>query len=242
MELKMIWSTIVALAMVCAVGCGGDDQEDSTAPVEATTPPSTLTKEDLLAQGDGICAEVNAALGSLTSTEAGAAARVAQEAGLYEGMVERLKGLGTPDDATGYDEFVDAADALAQAQSDAALAAARGDTTALQAAESEASSALASFQSAADAYGFEKCGEAPSAPPATMGTGTATEPEASEPVEDEAEVTPEAEPELEAPETGGAGSTQEGEAGGGASAGGGTSGGAVEGSDGGEGSGGIGPG
>lgn len=236
-----IWlPVVVALGGLGVVGCGGGgDEAETTAPVTTTTPIATLTKEDLLAQGDAVCAEVNAAVGSVSSTNADTAARVAQEAGLYEGMVERLKGLGMPDDATGYEEFIGAADALAGAQGDAALAAARGDTTALQAAESEASSALASFQSAAQAYGFEDCGEAPSAPATSTGTTVPSESESPGGIEEE-EVAPEAEAETEVeveptPETGGA------EEGGGAAPGGGTSGGGTEESGGGS-SGGIGPG
>jgi len=110
--------------------------------------------------------------------------------------------------------------------------------TGLEAAESNASAALASFQEEAKEYGFKECGEGPSAPsaaaaPEAGGTGSAEAPE-----ESEAEaVEPEAEPAPEpAPETGGAGGgTAEGGGGGtaGGSEGGGTSGGE---------SGGIGPG
>jgi hypothetical protein len=232
------WLAMVSALALLVTGCGGDDDE-TTAPSVATTPTTpTLSKDELIEQGDAICGEVNAAVGTVASGDSEAAAQVAQEADLYEGMVERLKGLGTPDDTTGYEEFIGAADALAQAQSDAALAAARGDTTALQAAESDASSALASFQSAADAYGFEECGEEPSAPATSAGTTSPAEAEGAEAPEEEA--APEAAPEEEvAPETGGAGSAEEG---GGAGAGdGGTEGGGTE-SSGGGGSGGIGPG
>jgi len=224
---------LVALAIA---GCGGDDDGDSTAapPVETIEATTALSKEELLAQGDAICAEVNAAVGTVGSTSS-ATAQAAQVADLYNGMVERLKGLGAPsDDSTGYPEFIAAAEELAQAESDAGLAAERGEEEA--SAESEASSALASFQSAATAYGFEQCGEAPSAPvPGTAGeeAGGEEAPEAGE-----EEVAPEVEEEV-APETGGGAVEEEG-AGGGAGVGGGTGGGS-EGSGGGS-SGGIGPG
>jgi hypothetical protein len=237
MKARALLAVVPVLSLV-AVGCGGGGDDETSAPtVAATAEPTTLTKAELLEQGDAICAEVNAAVGTVSSSSTEPASRVAQEANLYEGMVERLKGLGTPDDATGYEEFIGAADALAQAQSDAALAAARGDSAGLQAAESEASSALASFQSAADVYGFEECGEAPSAPTTPAGTAPASESEGAEIAEEE-EAAPEgeAEAEPEPEETGGAGSTE----GGGAETGGGTSGGGTESSGGG--SGGIGPG
>jgi len=234
-----IWLPLVlALGILGAAGCGGgDDGEETVAPAtEATT--AALTKEELLTQGDAICAEVNAAVGTVSSTASAGAAQVAQEADLYGGMVERLKALGTPDEATGYEEFIGAADALAKAESDAALAAARGDSAGLQAAQSESSAALSSFQSAAQAYGFEDCGEEPSAPSTTTGAGSGSgEAEGGEGFE---EAAPEGEVEEVTPETGGAGTAEE-EAGGGAGTGGGTSGGGTESGSGG-GSGGIGPG
>src|SRR5262245_62969899 len=118
------FAAVVPCAALLLSGCGGggDETTDTTAPAAAA--PSTLTKSDLLTQGDAICAEVNAAVGTISSTSAEGASRVAQEADLYGGMVERLRGLGEPDETTGYEEFISAADELAQAQDDAALAAA----------------------------------------------------------------------------------------------------------------------
>jgi uncharacterized membrane protein YgcG len=233
------YSGALALTVLALAGCAGNDGDDTTAPVAAPVETTAaLSKEELIAQGDAICAEVNAAVGTLASSDATGGAT--QAADLYGGMVERLVDLGAPsDDTGGYPEFIAAAEGLGQAESDVQLAAERGEDAALVTAETEASSALASFQSAATTYGFEQCGEGPSAPvPGSGGVPTETEAEPSEGVEEEAE---EAAPEEEAEqapeaEAGGAGTG----AGGGAEAGGGTGGG--EGSGGGESSGGIGPG
>ena len=222
----------VLLILGLFAGCGGGDDGGETtaaAPVETTT-PTALTKAELVAQGDAICAEVNAAVGSLSASETEASGQAGQEADLYSGMIERLKALGEPsDDASGYAEFIAAGEDLAQAESNASLAAERGEEEALSAAQSEVSSALASFQTAASSFGLEKCAEAPSAPTPSSGSEEATE-EPAEAIEEEA--APE-EVEVE-PETGGA------EEGGGATAGGeeGTGGGGEAGG----GSGGIGPG
>jgi hypothetical protein len=244
MRRRSLFAAAVPIAALVIAGCGGGGGEttDTTAAAPVTTP--TLTKADLLKQGDAICAEVNAAVGTLAESSTEGASRVAQEADLYKGMVERLKGLGTPEEPEGYDQFMTAADELAQAQSDAALAAARGEAEGLETAETEASTALSSFQSAASEYGFEDCSEAPSAPVPTSGaqapsgeaeseTGGVEEEAAPEAVEEEA--APEAVEEEAAPETetGGAGSTE---------AGGGTAGGGGEAGGGGSSSGGIGPG
>jgi hypothetical protein len=237
MRVWILLPALLALAMLGITGCGGGSGDESTAaaPLE-TTAPAQLSKEDLITQGDAICAEVNAAVGTVSSTSGDATSQTTQAADLYSGMVDRLKSLGTPDDTAGYPEFIAAAEALSQAESDVSLAAERGESAGLESAESEASSARTSFQLAAQSYGFEDCGEGPSAPvPTTAAPPTSSESAPTESAEEEAPA-PEAEAAPE--ETGGAGSV---EAGGAGSAGGGTAGGGTEGG-GGSSSGGIGPG
>lgn len=233
---------ILLLVALALAGCGGGGDDDSTAaaPAATTEAPAALSKEELIAQGDAICAEVNAAVGTVGSTSSGASDQAGQVASLYDGMVERLQGLGAPsDDSTGYPEFIAAAEQLSQAESNVSLAAGRADEEALASAEAEASSALSSFQSSAVAFGFEQCGEAPAAPAPSGAGEEASGEESLEGVEEEAEeAAPEEEAEV-APETGG-GAVEEESAGGGAGVGGGTEGGG--GSAGGGSSGGIGPG
>jgi hypothetical protein len=190
-------------------GCGGGGGGDTTAAAPVTTEETTptLSKDELISQGDAICAEVNAAVGTVVSSETETSDQVSQVSDLYSGMVERLQGLGTPDEAAGFEEFAEAADKLAQAASDAALASARGDEEALSTSQSEVDSALVSFQEAASAYGFEDCSEAPSAPEVTAPGGAGGEEEvAPEEVAPEEEAAPEeVAPEEVAPEAGGTG-------------------------------------
>jgi hypothetical protein len=226
----------VTVMLLAGCGGGGDETTESApAPTALTTP--ALTRDELIEQGDAICAEVNAAVGTVGASSAETGSPAGQAADLYSGMVDSLKNLGAPQEGAGYAEFVTAAEALATAEDEVKLASERGDTAALESAEANASSALASFQSAADEYGFEECSEGPSAPSAAAApeageAGSAETPEAVEPeaVEPEPEVAPEP-----APETGGAGGAVEegGGTGGGTEGGGGTTGGE---------SGGIGPG
>jgi hypothetical protein len=228
---------LLPLAALALTGCGGGGGEETTAASVPTVEESpSLSKQELIQQGDAICAEVNAAVGTVDASEAGTADQVSQAADLYSGMVERLKGLGTPEEDAGYAEFTAAADALAQAESDAQLASERGDEAALAEAESEAEASLEAFEEAAGSYGFEDCSEAPSAPSVVSPAGGGEEAEGEEvevPAEVEEEVVPEEAPAEEAPaEEGGAGGT----AGGGTGAGGGEEGG------GGGSAGGIGPG
>jgi uncharacterized membrane protein YgcG len=220
------------LAALAIAGCGGDDggEETATTPAVTTTAAPSLSKEELIAQGDAICAEVNAALAAVSANTASADSQVTQVADLYIGMVESLRGLGTPDgDDAGYDEVMSAADDLAQAESDAKLADERGDSAALSTAQTEATSAVIAFQGAAATYGFQSCSQGPGvsatapSPPTTPTTPTTPSTTPTTPAP--------------APNTGGAGGTA-GSTGGG-SAGGGTGSG---GSTGGGSSGGIGPG
>jgi hypothetical protein len=208
---------IVALLVALAVaGCGGgDDSTESTATAVETTP--TLSKVELISQGDAICAEVNAAVGAAAGSEAEVPEQTAQVSNLYIGMVDSIKRLGTPDDDAGYADFIAAAEELAETESEAKLASEREDTAAIGEAATRTAPALEEFQSAAGQYGFEDCGEEPTAlAPSSPGSGVAPVEEGGvevAPEVEEEEVAPEeVAPEEVAPETGGAGGGVEEEA------------------------------
>jgi hypothetical protein len=240
--MRVRYALIVApIAIAFLAGCGGGGGEDSTESTATTAAaPRTLSKAELIEQGDAICGEVNAAVGGVGSSSTENSSPASQAASLYSGMVASLNNLGTPQETEGYAEFSSAAEELAKAEDEVKLASERGDTAGLEAAESSASEALTSFQNAASEYGFKDCSEGPSAP-ATSGPSSESaeaeaggeEAEAVEPEVVEPEVEAEAAPEEVAPETGGAGGTAEGGGTPGAPEGGGAPGGS---------SGGIGPG
>jgi hypothetical protein len=172
---------LLSLAPVLvAVGCGGgDDSTPTTIPAATTGTPKQLSKEQFIAQGDGFCAEVNAALGGL-SGDAGSDA--AQAASLYKGLLEHLRGLGTPDDETGLNEFLSAGDDLVSAEEAADQAVQDNNDAALASAESDAASAQSAFSSAASSYGFEECGQGPNAPSTSASGTTPVIPTATTPV------------------------------------------------------------
>jgi hypothetical protein len=227
--------SLTALLALVAAGCGGGGGGETTASTEKTVETTpTLTKAELISQGDAICAEVNAAVGSVGSSAADTKSQVEQVANLYTGMVSSLSRLGTPkEDSAGYAEFISAAEELAKVEGEAKLAAEREDTAALGEVATKATPTLEGFETTAAVYGFEKCSEGPSTPTAPPTSGSA--PEAEEggvevaPEVEEEEVAPEeVAPEEVAPETGGAGGGVEEaapEEGGGESGGGGTGGG-----------------
>src|ERR1044072_9616547 len=150
---RLLFTAALPLAALAIAGCGGGD-DDSTESVPVATIPTTtaLTKEELIAQGDAICAEGNAAIGSLGSSESPAAGgATGQAANLYVGMVESLKRLGPAEETTGYPEFSAAADELSQAEGEMKVAAERGSSAEPAPAETSGSAALESFQAEAEA-------------------------------------------------------------------------------------------
>ncbi|HEY1854099.1 MAG TPA: hypothetical protein VGG40_05875 [Solirubrobacterales bacterium] len=210
------------------VGCGGGGGETSEATqAKKQEAPPALTKTEFIARGDGICGEVNSAVGSIDTSEVETASseRAADVASLYSGMIERLIELGAPAEKDGYAEFSEAAEELGKVEGEVSTAAEGEESAALEEASGEAVPALESFQNAAAVYGFESCSEGPQAPTSATGAGApggaeiapeegGLEPEVEEEFIPEEEVAPEEEfvPEEEvAPETGGAGGVGEGE-------------------------------
>src|SRR4051794_23428998 len=154
-----------------ATGCGGGSDSTPTSITPTVKTPSKLSKADFIKQADGYCAEVNAALGSISASSSSAAG---QRSELYSGLMQHLRGLGTPDDQAGLDEFLSAGDAVASAEKSEVDATTSGDDAALTSAQSDAASAQSRFASAATAYGFKECGQGPSTP-----SGVATAPSAA---------------------------------------------------------------
>src|SRR3954453_16963314 len=86
------FSCLLAFAALAALaGCGGGGDETTESTAAPTTEAASLTKADLIAQGDAICAEVNAAVGSAGATEAETATSSTQVPSLYVGMVQDIE-------------------------------------------------------------------------------------------------------------------------------------------------------
>ena len=59
------------LAVLALAGCGGGGSSTTSSEPATTETKPTPSKAQLIAQGDGICAEVNAAVGSVAASESG---------------------------------------------------------------------------------------------------------------------------------------------------------------------------
>jgi hypothetical protein len=216
----LILGALVALA-IAGCGGGGDETETTTPTVEE---PTALTRDELIEQGDGVCAEVNAAVGALSGSETPESTpgdSTEKVANLYIGMVERLQDLGAPEgEEADYAKFMEAGEELAKVEGEAKLAAEREDVAAMEEKGQEAAAALESFQSQAAIYGFEDCSDEPGLPTPAGGGGATPGGEEFEGEVEEGGIEPEyveppAEEEISppgeevAPETGGAGGSPE---------------------------------
>jgi hypothetical protein len=164
-----------AAAGLLAAGCGGDDSPPITTVEGATGDqgPTALKKPALIAQGDGVCAEANAALSALDAGTAGSDPKLqaTQELQITRSQLESLQSLTPPDqDRSALDRFLGALQDQVDALGSKKAAVDEGSDTAT--AEAEVSDAGARAQAAAQAYGFKDCANAAQAP--TGDTGTAT--------------------------------------------------------------------
>lgn len=241
---KTILLLLAVLTALLVAGCGGGGGETTDTTAATVEEPAKLSKAELIEQGDGICAETNAAVGVLggSETETSSTEQDEKVANLYTGMIESLQELNAPEGAeSAYSEFMEAGEELAKVEGEVKLAAEREDIAALEEAKIASAPQLEEFQERAADYGFKDCSEGPGAPTAAGSPG-ATSPEAggeeAESFEEEGGVEPELEEEVApeeeiapeeevAPETGGAGGGAEvapegggGETGGGSESGG----------------------
>ena len=123
--------------------CGGGDDEETPAPAATTTTTEetvALTTNELINQGDEVCAEANAALGSIETSTADETTKSSQISDIYDGIAQQLGELGTPTDGDPPTDVIAAAQDLADGT---------GSTT--------------EFTTAAEEYGFGDCAEAPEA-------------------------------------------------------------------------------
>jgi hypothetical protein len=141
---RLLGTTLVVAALGFGISaCGGGDDEETPAPTATTTTTEetvALTKDDLISQGDDVCAEANAALGSIASSTADDTTKSSQVSDIYDGIAQQLGDLGTPTDGDPPTDVISTAGDLAN-----------GTGT------------VEEFTAAAEEYGFTDCAQAPEA-------------------------------------------------------------------------------
>lgn len=159
---RLLGASFAVLALGAGIAaCGGGDEEEPAAPATTTTGATetvALTTAALIDEGDAICAEVNAALGSIAASTADETTKSSQITDIYDGLAERFGQLGTPSDGEPPTEVIAAARDLADGSTD-----------------------TSAFTAAAEEYGFTDCAEEPEAvtyspdPAGPESTSTGTE-------------------------------------------------------------------
>ena len=178
MRSRLIYLALPALVLLAllASGCGGGGSSSTTtAKKPKVEEKPQLSKAEFITQGDGVCGEVNTAIGSVSESAAETSSQTTQTANLYIGMVESLQRLGRPSPATGYSEFMGAAEKLAQVEGQIKKASEAEEIETLETASQEAVPAVEEFQSEAAVYGFSDCSEGPHAPEAAPESTGGTE-------------------------------------------------------------------
>ena len=204
-----------ALAAALLAGCGGGSGSTESTAATTTATTAALSKAELIEQGDAICAEVNAAVGTVGSRAAPKPSSQVRQVG--RPLQRHGRQPEEARDAAGNGRILANSSPPPKNLRGGGRSQTRSRArrhSGLAAAETNASAALASFQAAAQEYGFKECTEGPQRADHECrreagGTGSAEAPEEpeAEAVAPEAEAEPAPEP---APETGGAGGATEG--------------------------------
>src|SRR5262245_26314791 len=185
-----------ALSAGVIAACGGDDEDPITPVTTQTQEAEALSQSEFISEADDICEEANIAVANLTDTSAtGTSSASKQEREIVEGLLDQIQDLQAPDqDQTTLNDFIDSLEKLLDNLESQGLAADRGDTDSLAQLEAEESTIRGEMLSAADEYGFKKCGtegESTTTGTGTGTTGTGTDTGTTAPTAPAAPVTPE---------------------------------------------------
>ncbi|MDX6633550.1 MAG: hypothetical protein QOG09_823 [Solirubrobacterales bacterium] len=166
-------AALLALSSLALAACGGDNGVPITSFPTPTVATQALTKTDYIAQADAVCAEANAALGSLPATDA--ATLATQKVDISQNLVDQLDALGLPtEDETTLQRYLDAENQILDNQKKIQLAQQRGDTSTTATFTTAISTAEADAKAAAESYGFQECGKGATASATTTTPGAVT--------------------------------------------------------------------
>jgi hypothetical protein len=152
---KLVFCLLALLGagLLAACGSGGD----STGGASTAQAPPQVSKAQFVKQVDRDCRELNAVLGTVSSSSPKTAAYIPDA---YEGALTRMQSHGFPADRTGLDRFFGAGSDLVSAYQSAGAAVQSGDSLMISKTKGDVAAAKARFAKAARNYGFRFCGQA----------------------------------------------------------------------------------
>jgi hypothetical protein len=175
-NLRILAAAGLAGLVLVAAGCGGDDEpsiDEILNDLQTTTTTgatATLGKQEVIAQGDAVCAEANAAIASIT-VGADRALAAEQVGSITDGIRRELRSLDAPSQGRGdLQDLIAALGDQVTALERRASTSNAGDEAGYEAAGVELANARAAAQAAGDAYGFQSCGQPFDAVPPDTGS------------------------------------------------------------------------
>lgn len=168
-------ATILATGVALAAlgGCGDNNAPIQTISTDSETAASALSQDDFISGADSRCAEANSAIANLGSSDVTSSVAIGQQLQITEEVLTGIQALGPPADSTG-----DLASFLKGLQSQVRIlkqqqtAATSGDTATVDSLSAQLAQAESETEAAATSYGFDECGQPPSASVSTGGTAS----------------------------------------------------------------------
>lgn len=160
---------LVALSAIAAIfivfvllirSCGGDDDTTTPTPIAGATGVGGATSQSqasYIDQADPICLDTNDSIAGVDTSAPTADSDLAE---IITGELQQLQSLAPPDEGTNdLNDFLDALDQQAQAYDDKATALEREDEASIAEIDATLDQAAADAADAAEAFGFQVCGD-----------------------------------------------------------------------------------
>lgn len=173
-------ATILAAGVALAAlgGCGDNNAPIQTISTDSETAASALSQDDFISGADSRCAEANSAIANLGSSDVASSVAIGQQLQITEEVLTGIQALGPPADSTGdLATFLKGLKSQVRILKQQQTAATSGDTATVDSLSAQLAQAESETEAAATSYGFDECGQPPSA--SVSAGGTAASPSAT---------------------------------------------------------------
>jgi hypothetical protein len=156
-RLVALGGVVVVIGLIVAIASAGGDGGSDITPVTTST-AQAMTKGDFINSADSICAETATTIANLPGTDIADDAQ--QELDYTKSELQQIRSLPQPEGGSSdLDAFFTALKDQIQSLTKQAEAAQSGDTATLDSLQTQLDAAESNVREAAQAYGFERCGE-----------------------------------------------------------------------------------